>query len=100
VEVVSRQQEGPPAGASGKRKASSEAGSTEDEENRHAVLAYVVGQLNEQLFTELMNGFHASDNGSDSDQDSDMEDAGVFEDSSDVEGMNRLVYDTDSDSSF
>jgi hypothetical protein len=59
VEVVARQQEGPTAGASGKRKASSEAGSTEDEEEKHAVLAYVVGQLNEQLFTELMQGFHA-----------------------------------------
>jgi hypothetical protein len=59
VEVVSRQQEGPTAGASGKRKASSEAGRTEDEEEKHALLAYVVGQLNEQLFTELMQGLHA-----------------------------------------
>jgi hypothetical protein len=66
VEVVSRQQEGPAAGPSGQRKASSEAGRTEDEEEKHAVLAYVVGQLNTDLFKELMKGFHASECGSDS----------------------------------
>jgi hypothetical protein len=60
VEVVStQQQEGQQAGASGKDKTASEAGSTEDEEETHAVLAYVVRQLNEQLFTELLQGFHA-----------------------------------------
>jgi hypothetical protein len=55
--VVARHQEEQQAGASGKRKASSEAGRTDEEQEKHAVLAYVVGQLNEQLFTELMQCF-------------------------------------------
>jgi hypothetical protein len=31
----------------------------EGEEERHAVLAYVLGELNEQLFIELKEGFQA-----------------------------------------
>jgi ankyrin repeat protein len=59
VEVVARQQEEQPAGPSGQEGASIEAGSTEEEEEVHAVLAHVVGLLNEQLFTELMQCLHA-----------------------------------------
>jgi hypothetical protein len=58
VEVVAGEQE-EHAGADGKRKASEEAGSTQEEEEQHAVVVGVVTQLNEQLFTELMQGFHA-----------------------------------------
>jgi hypothetical protein len=59
VKVV-RQQEGEEQGGdSGKRQASIEASCTEEEEERHAMLAYVVRQMNEQLFTELMHGLHA-----------------------------------------
>jgi hypothetical protein len=59
VDVVARQQEEQQAGSSGQEGASTEAGSTEEEEEVHAVLGHVVGQLNEQLFTELMQCFHA-----------------------------------------
>jgi hypothetical protein len=59
VEVVVRQQEEQQAGPSGQEGASIEAGSTEEEEVVQAVLAHVVGQLNEQLFTELVQCFHA-----------------------------------------
>ena len=44
------------AGASGQGRASTEAAHADEE--RHAVLQYVVTQLNEQLFTELVKGFH------------------------------------------
>jgi hypothetical protein len=59
VEVVAGEQE-EHAGAEGKRKASEEAGSTQEEEDEwHASAVYVVTQMNEQLFTELLRGFHA-----------------------------------------
>jgi hypothetical protein len=35
------------------------ASSTPQEEERRTVLAYVITQLNTQLFTELLKGFHA-----------------------------------------
>jgi hypothetical protein len=43
------------AGSSGKRKAAG--GREEAEEGRHAVLAYVVQELKEELFVELMQGW-------------------------------------------
>jgi hypothetical protein len=52
-----QQQQQQPGTASGKRKASSEADRTNEEERLHAVLAYVVMQLNRELFTELMPCF-------------------------------------------
>jgi hypothetical protein len=58
VVVVDEQQEGEEAGASGKRKASSEAGITPQEEERHAMLSFVMTTLGDQLVTELMQGFH------------------------------------------
>jgi hypothetical protein len=64
VEVVSPQSEGQQAGASGKRKAAGESSEAqgaeagEEEEQRHAVLEYVVTGLNEALVTELLEGFH------------------------------------------
>jgi hypothetical protein len=57
VDVVAGQQE-EEAEASGKRKASSEAGSTPQEDERHATLSFVTTTINEQLFNELMQGFH------------------------------------------
>jgi hypothetical protein len=48
------QQAHPQAGASGNEEAS-----MEEDEERNAVLAYVVVHLNAQLFTELIQGFHA-----------------------------------------
>jgi hypothetical protein len=58
VDVVMGQQE-EQAGSNGKRTAPSEAGSTDEEdEERCAMLAFVVKMLNEQLFIELMQGFH------------------------------------------
>jgi hypothetical protein len=60
IVVVARQQGGQQEGVSGTIEASSEAGAVQDvEEERHAVLAYVVRQMNEQLFNELMEGFYA-----------------------------------------
>jgi hypothetical protein len=64
VEVVaSAQSEGEQAGASGKRKAAGEGGEAQgaeagEEETRHAVLEYVVTGLNEELITELLEGFN------------------------------------------
>lgn len=54
-------QEEQQAEASADRGASSEGihYCVHDEEARHTVLGYVVEQLNEQLFRELMEGFHA-----------------------------------------
>jgi hypothetical protein len=57
VDVVVGQQE-EEAEASGKRKASSKARSTPQEDERHATLSFVTTMMNEQLFTELMQGFH------------------------------------------
>jgi hypothetical protein len=49
------------AGPSGKRKAADEGGNLGEtevgEEERHAVLGYVVKALNEQLLKELLEGF-------------------------------------------
>jgi hypothetical protein len=49
------------AATSGKRKALDEGGDTGEtevgEEERHAVLKYVVQALNEQLLKELLDGF-------------------------------------------
>jgi hypothetical protein len=70
VEVVSPQSErritrsmARKAEASGKRKAAGEGGEAQgaeawEEEQRHAVLEYVVTGLNEALLTELLEGFH------------------------------------------
>lgn len=62
VEVVAGQKERQPAREGRKREASSEAGpqagSTPDEEERFAVLGYVMKQPNQELFTELLQGFH------------------------------------------
>lgn len=62
VEIVgvARQQGGQQEGVGGTIEASSGAGAVQDvEEERHAMLAYVVKQMNEQLVTELMEGFYA-----------------------------------------
>jgi hypothetical protein len=49
------------AATSGKRKAADEGGNAREievgEEERHAVLKYVVQALNEQLLKELLEGF-------------------------------------------
>jgi hypothetical protein len=64
VEVVAREEkeaeEERRTGRKRKRKASNEAGFPQ--EVRHAVLVYVVTQLNEQLFTELIRFFDAIEN--------------------------------------
>jgi hypothetical protein len=67
VEVGSLQAQGgdeeDQAGASGKRKTAGEGGSPPGadvgEEERHAVLSYVLKDLNEELLTELLEGFHS-----------------------------------------
>jgi hypothetical protein len=65
VKVVWRPQgahEKDQAGASGKRKAAgerAEAGADVGEDERHVVLSYVVKGLNEELLTELLEGFHS-----------------------------------------
>jgi hypothetical protein len=50
-------------GASGKRKAAEEPGDLlgdqGEEDEMHAMLEYVVKELNEALVTELLDGFHA-----------------------------------------
>jgi hypothetical protein len=58
VDVMAEEQEGEEAEASGKRKASSEAGITPQEAERHATLSFVMTTLGDQLVTELMQGFH------------------------------------------
>jgi hypothetical protein len=66
VEVVWAQSEGEQAeqaGASGKRKAAGESNEAQgaeagEEEQRHAVVEYVVTGLNEELIRELLEGFH------------------------------------------
>jgi hypothetical protein len=74
VEVVSPQSQEQPAeeqqaeeetGTSGKRKAAGEGGEAQDaeageekEEERYAMLEFVVKALNEALVTELLEGFH------------------------------------------
>jgi hypothetical protein len=61
LEVMEGGQEEQQGGASGKRKASGGAASAQEEEGEeaHEVLAYVTTQMNEQLFTELVQGFHS-----------------------------------------
>jgi hypothetical protein len=63
VEVVSPQsQEGGQGGASAKRKAEDETDDIqgeETEEQGHAVVEYVVKALNQELVTELLEGFHS-----------------------------------------
>jgi hypothetical protein len=68
VEVVvwaqSEGQQAEQAGASGKRKAAGESSDTQgaeagEEEQRHAVVEYVVTGLNEELIRELLEGFHS-----------------------------------------
>lgn len=54
VELVTRQQETQQAGASRRRKASSQAGVVPQEEEVHAMFAYVVTQCNRDIFVELM----------------------------------------------
>lgn len=64
VEVVAAtQQEAQPGGASEASVEASAAearGTQEGEEERCAVLNYVLTALNDQLFIELMDGFHAA----------------------------------------
>lgn len=50
VEVVERETDG---------TGSEREGEGEGQQERHAVLKFVVGQLSEELFTELIQGFHA-----------------------------------------
>jgi hypothetical protein len=62
VEVVAGQQDG--AGWEGERKrtrAATKAHATEPQlwQCMNAVVGWVVNELNEELFTELMHGFHA-----------------------------------------
>jgi hypothetical protein len=60
VEVVAGQQDG--AGWAGSRKrtrAATKAHATEERECMHAVVGWVMNELSEELFTELMQGFHA-----------------------------------------
>lgn len=58
--VVARQQGGEQEGAGGTIQAPSEADAVQDvEEERYGVLAYVLKQLNEQLFTEVIEGLRA-----------------------------------------
>jgi hypothetical protein len=66
VEVVSLQPQGgdkeDQAGASDTKAAGeggSPSGADVGEEERHAVLSYVVKGLNEELLTELLEGFHS-----------------------------------------
>jgi hypothetical protein len=62
VELVSLESE-EQAGAGGKRQATWEVEYDSDEEvgeeERHAMLEYVVKRLNEELVTELLEGFHS-----------------------------------------
>jgi hypothetical protein len=60
VEVVASPQE--QQGSAGDTEATPAADASdagEGEEEQHAVLAYVLEELNEQLFIELREGFHA-----------------------------------------
>jgi hypothetical protein len=60
VEVVGGQQEG--AGSEGVEKHTmegTEVRAGEKQQERHAMLELVVGHLSEDLFTELIQGFHA-----------------------------------------
>jgi hypothetical protein len=62
VEVVSPQSwKRRQAGRSGKRKADEERGSMEvgKKEEAHAMVHFVMHELNEQLVTELLEGFHS-----------------------------------------
>jgi hypothetical protein len=74
VEVQEQQAREEEAGSRGKRKAAGEGGEAqgaeagEEEEERHAVLEYVVKGLNEALLTELLEGFHCYE-----ERDEDME---------------------------
>jgi hypothetical protein len=59
VEVVTSPQD--QQGSAGDTEATPAADTSdggEGEEERHAVLGYVLGELNEQLFIELKEGFH------------------------------------------
>jgi hypothetical protein len=64
VEVIAPQpQEHQQVDACGKRKAAGgqgheEGAQAEEEEERHAVVEYVVKALDEALLTELLEGFH------------------------------------------
>jgi hypothetical protein len=60
VNVVTRQQQAT-AGARGKRKRSEAGASTEQEEERAAVLTYVLTQLDSALFTELVECLYLYD---------------------------------------
>jgi hypothetical protein len=61
VEVVSpewpEKQDAEEAGASGEAKADDLGGTAVVEEEKHAVLEYVVKALNEQLLKEILEGF-------------------------------------------
>jgi hypothetical protein len=83
VEVVAGEQEEQHGGASSQTNASEEADSTRAEETEsHASAVYVVTQLNEQLFTELMQGFNVPrvDSGAMSDDGSEEYDEAYDED--------------------
>jgi hypothetical protein len=60
VEVVAGQQDG--AGWEGDRKrtrAATKAHATEEQQCMDDLVGWVVNELNEELFTELLQGFHA-----------------------------------------
>lgn len=67
-----------------RRRASGGAGSTQEDEGeeRHEVLAYVATQMNEKLFTELVQGFHGPEG------DAEVADRDPSEDEEDTIGEN------------
>jgi hypothetical protein len=63
VEVVEGEVDGTGSERGGKRtRDETEVRVVEEQEERHEMLGLVVGQLSEELFTELMQGFHAPRN--------------------------------------
>jgi hypothetical protein len=63
VEVVEREVEGARwHGGRRRPRDETEVRVVEKQKERHAMLGLVVGQLSEELFTELMHGFHAPRN--------------------------------------
>jgi hypothetical protein len=60
VEVAAGQQDGPLWDGGRKRtRAATKAYATEQRQGMDAMVEWVVNELNEELFTELMQGFHA-----------------------------------------
>jgi hypothetical protein len=59
VEVVASPQEQQESAGDTEATSADASDGGEGEEERHAVLGYLLGELNEQLFIELREGFHA-----------------------------------------